>query len=456
MRALGFTLIILVLCGLTLAFPHVGVLTWVWISLGAPHKEMWGAAADWNWNMIIVVVTVLAWIISREPKRPPTDALSFLVICFLLSLTASAAASLAPRGAWDWWNTFVRSIVLYFPVLMLLNSRSRLHALIWVIVITFGQHSVKGGGFTIATGGSFEVQGPSGMLGDRNGSALAFVCTIPLIWYLYTQSTQRWVRYALLFSLAMTAVAVLGTYSRGGLVALVAVGAFMVWRTRYRIRVFAAAAVLALPAFFFMPAQWTERISTIDDATEDASFMGRVDAWTFAVRAAMDRPLVGAGILATENSAVFRRYAADTRTSETGRGRAAHSIYFQVLGDTGFLGFAIYMAALLLTWLNLSSAIKLSRGREDQRWIEEMGRGIQASLVGFCVGGAALSLAYFGLIFVFMAVSVTLRGLAVAALRPAERRATRNLPLEPAVAGNRQATAQPRSDSRPSRSNAWR
>jgi probable O-glycosylation ligase (exosortase A-associated) len=422
MRTLVFTIVILFLCALVLAFPHVGVLTWVWISLGAPHKEMWGGAASWNWNMIIVVITVLAWMFSREPKYLPSDALSILVICFLASLTLSATFSLTPKNSWDWWNTFIRSIVLYFPVLLLLNSRSRLNALIWVIVITFGQHSVKGGGFTLATGGSFEVRGPEGMLGDRNGSALSFVCTIPLIWYLFTQSANRWVRYALLFSLAMTVIAVLGTYSRGGLVALVAVGAFMIWRTRYRVRVFIAAAVLALPALFFMPAQWTERISTINTATDDASFMGRVDAWVFAVRAAVDRPLVGAGILATQNPGVFQRYAGETDTAATGKGRAAHSIYFQVLGDTGFLGFALYLGALYVTWRNLSRAIKASRGREELRWIEEMGRNLQCSLAGFLIGGAALSLAYFGLMFVFMAVSVTLRGMALAEQSPRSRR----------------------------------
>lgn len=415
MRTLGFTLVILFLCALVLAFPHVGVLTWVWISLGAPHKEMWGGAAGWNWNMIIVVITVLAWVFSREPKYLPSDALSILVICFLASLTLSAGFSLTPKNSWDWWNTFIRSIVLYFPVLLLLNNRSRLNALIWVIVITFGQYSVKGGGFTLATGGSFEVRGPEGMLGDRNGAALSFVCIIPLIWYLYIQSAHRWVRFGLLFSLAMTVIAVLGTYSRGGLVALIAVGAIMIWRTRYRVRVFIAASVLALPALFFMPQQWTDRISTINTATDDQSFMGRVDAWVFAIRAAVDRPLVGAGILATQNPMVFRRYAGETDTAATGKGRAAHSIYFQVLGDTGFLGLGIYLGALYLTWRNLSRAIKLCRGREDQRWIEELGRSLQCSMAGFLVGGAALSLAYFGLMFVFMGVSVTLLSLALAA-----------------------------------------
>jgi probable O-glycosylation ligase (exosortase A-associated) len=405
---------IFLLCAAALAFPHVGVLAWVWVSLGAPHKEVYSAASGWNFNLIIVIVTVIGWMFSREPKYLPRDALSILVFCFLCSLTLASYESLTPTKSWTWWNMFVRSIVLYFPVLILINNRARVQALVWVIVITFGQYSVKGGGFTIATGGAYEVSGPSGMLGDRNGAALAFVCTIPLIWYLFTQSTQRWVRYGLLFSLAMTVIAVLGTYSRGGLIALVAVGAMLVWRTRYRFRAMIAAAVFAIPAVFFMPQQWTDRINSIGEAREDGSFMGRVDAWTFAWRVALDRPLVGGGILATEDPRVFRAYAGDTQTAIKPGSRAAHSIYFQVMGDTGLLGLGIYLAMLAITWLNLSRAVKLARRREELRWIEELSRNMQCSFAAFCVGGAALSLAYFGLVFVIMALSVRLRQLAAA------------------------------------------
>jgi hypothetical protein len=43
---------------------------------------------------------------------------------------------------------------------MLINSRERVHALIWVIALSLGFYGVKGGIFTIVHGGVYEVRGP--------------------------------------------------------------------------------------------------------------------------------------------------------------------------------------------------------------------------------------------------------------------------------------------------------
>ena len=74
---------------------------------------------------------------------------------------------------------------------------------------------------------------------------------------------------------------------------------------------------------------------------------------------------------------------------------AAHSIYFQVLGEHGWAGLGLYLLLGFLTWRTGTWVIQRTRHIEELQWATEMVRMIQVSLLGFMVGGAFLSLLYF-------------------------------------------------------------
>ena len=73
--------------------------------------------------------------------------------------------------------------------------------------------------------------------------------------------------------------------------------------------------------------------------------------------------------------------------------RAYHSIYFQMLGDHGFVGLGIFLLLGLAGWVAARRVIRWTRDRPDFRWANELARMIQVSIVVFAVGGAFLSLA---------------------------------------------------------------
>lgn len=88
---------------------------------------------------------------------------------------------------------------------------------------------------------------------------------------------------------------------------------------------------------------------------------------------------------------------------------AAHSIYFQVLGNHGFVGLFIFLCLWLLTyryagWLN-KNAVSIPQAR----WAADLGGMIQVALIGYAVGGAFLSLAYFDLPYYMMVMVVIAR-----------------------------------------------
>ena len=105
------------------------------------------------------------------------------------------------------------------------------------MVLAIGFYAVKGGLFTIATLGQFRVWGPEdSFIYDNNAFALATVMSIPLWVYLFTQSAHRpWVRFGIMFAVAMSAVSAIGTHSRGAVLAIVAMAMFLWFKSRRKL-----------------------------------------------------------------------------------------------------------------------------------------------------------------------------------------------------------------------------
>ena len=159
-----------------------------------------------------------------------------------------------------------------------------------------------------------------------------------------------------------------------------------------------------------MPERWAERMDTINTYEEDSSAMGRLNAWRMAWNLARDR-FPGGGFDVSDG-AIFARYAPNPMDVH-----AAHSIYFQALGEHGFVGLLIYLALGIATWRTASAIIRLTRGKAELRWALGLATMSQASLIGFAVGGAFLSLLYFDMPYYLMAALIATRIVVERALR---------------------------------------
>jgi putative inorganic carbon (hco3(-)) transporter len=269
---------------------------------------------------------------------------------------------------------------------------------------------VKGGGFTLLTGGSGAVQASTdSTLGDNNGLALAMICTVPLMNYLRLHSERRYIRLGLGAAMFLTVIAVIGTYSRGGLIGLVVMGGYFWLQSKQKIFFALFAVVVIVVGVEVMPKEWTQRMDSISTAADDdQSFQGRVQAWHFAMNVASARPLVGAGFSGTENGSIYSQYLGDPTIV---RGRAAHSIYFQVLGDHGFAGLAIYLALWTAAWLQIRAIKRRTRGKPEFAWAYDLTAMFQVSLLAYMVAGAALSMAYYDMLYMIFGMIVSVRQL---------------------------------------------
>lgn len=387
--------------------PFLGLLTWLWIALMNPQREVYTMLADFQLNLYVAAFTALAWLASRERKMPAMDG--FVVLLVLFSLWASVCTYMAldrPTAAPLWENT-MKTALLALVVTVLARSKVRIQAVVWVVVASLGYYAVKGGGFALLTGARHPVFGPEeSMIADNNALGLALVVVLPMMGYLFATSRKAVTRWALAGTMGLTVIAILGTYSRGALLALAALFLVQAFRSRLGIVILAAGALSAAALPAIAPAGWLERMTTIKTYEQDASFQGRTAAWATSMNIARARPLTGGGFAAVERDEVARQFKSPGSLEH---GRAAHSIYFQVIGETGFVGFFLYMAMLLAAALNTLNVLWVARGREDLAWARGLSRLLQCSLVAILVGGAALSMAYYDGFLVLLALTTCLR-----------------------------------------------
>ena len=405
MRDILVTIVVFGLLPYVFKRPYIGALMWVWISVMNPHTQGWGFAATFPFAAIIGGATIISLIFSKEPKNLPLTPVTGVLIAFVLWMNVTTIFAYYPDAVYDQWNKVMKIMLMTFVTFMLIKTKQHIQLLIWVIVVSIGYYGVKGGIFTIRSGGGDMVWGPEGtFIGGNNEIALALIMTIPLMHYLQTISQNKWVRRGLTVAMVLCAVAALGSYSRGALVAIVAMGAFLWLKSRQKIGLGLLVAIAIPPLIAFMPEQWSQRMDTINTYEEDESVNGRFNAWGMAFNLTKDRPLIGGGFeIATRQ--LFTRYAPDIMDDP----RAAHSNYFQALGEHGYVGLGLYLLFALLTWRTGTWIIRNTANLKEYRWARDLAAMIQVSLIGFAVGGAFLSLLYFDVPYYLVAAMVATR-----------------------------------------------
>jgi putative inorganic carbon (HCO3(-)) transporter len=413
-------LFLMIMGALPFAFkrPVIGIFLWTWVSLMNPHRLAYGFAYSFPFAAIIAGVTFIGMFASREPKKLPMTPLVVVLILFMTWMTLTGFSAFEQEAAWDEWNRVFKTLLMFLVTVAIIHKVEDLKRFAWVVALSIGFYGFKGGLFTIMTGGHSRVLGPYGTyIADNNDLALALVMTVPLVWYLQAQATNKWLRYALIALAVLTMAAAAGSYSRGALLAGGAMLVFLWLKSANKART-GIVLLMALPLLFlFMPEAWFERMDSIGEYKQDGSAMGRINSWNMAFNIASHN-LMGGGYRCF-TPAVFRLWAPEPLNVH-----APHSIYFQVLGEHGFVGLALFLTFLFLAWRTGARVLRFCKGKPELAWAGNLAAMCQVSLIGYVVGGAFLTLAYVDQIYDIVAIMLLLEK--VLMLHPANNTKTAN------------------------------
>jgi putative inorganic carbon (HCO3(-)) transporter len=402
MRDIIITLIVFGSLPFIFKRPWFGVVMWTWISVMNPHRLSWGFAYDFPFAAIIAGTTLAALVLTKDEKKLPNSGIVWTLIAFGCWMAVSTAFAFFPETSFELLKRFSKTIMMSVVAIMLIKKKEHILWVAWTLVASLGYYGVKGGIFTAASGGSNTVWGPEGSYIEGNNEvALAFITIIPIMFFLALSYSNKWIKRGMYASMALCTLSALGSYSRGALVGILAMLLYLWWKSPKKMLTGTIMLLLVPAAIAFMPDKWSQRMDTINTYQADESAMGRINAWKMATNLALDRPLVGGGI-DIWTGVIFQRYAPNPADVH-----AAHSIYFQALGEHGFVGLGLYLALAFLTVRRCSWIVKVTTKRDDLKWAANLATMIQVSLLGFAVGGAFLSLVYYDVPYYLMALVVS-------------------------------------------------
>lgn len=418
MRDFVLSAVILLLLPVCAVRPWVGILTWSWLGYMNPHRLTWDFAATMPWAQMVALATLVGVMLTGALQRSRWDMWRAREVWLLLVLwgifIGTTIIATYPEEALEQLSKVSKIFFMTFMTLALLQNAQRLKLLLWVIGLSIGFYGLKGGIFTVTTGGIHQVLGPPGsFFGGNTEVGLALNMVLPILVFLRRQEKRSWVRNILFAIIVFSVIAVIGTYSRGAFLGLIVVLAVLLLKSRRKTIVLGLIAIGIAFASTAMPEKWFGRMGTIRTYEEDRSATNRLEAWKVATHLSLEHPLTGGGFR-TFTREIFERYGFPG-------GRDAHSIYFQVLGEHGFLGLAVYLAVIVSTWWSLRGMIRRRYADAARQWIPGCAQMLEASLLAYLITGAFLSLSYFDLFYHLVIITVILKGLSrQKATEPAE------------------------------------
>jgi putative inorganic carbon (HCO3(-)) transporter len=380
----------------------VGVLLWTWISIMNPHKLAFGFAYDAPFAAIAAGATLISIFFTRDKLKMPSDSSVKVLFAFIIWMCITTAFAFFPAISAEQLSKVLKIQLMTVVAFAALNQRKHIELFIWVNVLSLGFYGFKGGLFTISTGGSGRVWGPGGFIGGNNELAVALIMAIPLMNYLRMVANRSWIRHGLLILMILTTVSALGSQSRGAFLAVSAMGLFLLFRSERKVFTGVLICCIAAGLIAFMPNSWDVRMETIGGYAADSSAMGRIYAWKLGLTVANNN-FFGGGF-ETFLPAIYAKYAPDSVHQQ-----GAHSIYFSVLGEHGYIGLFLFLMIWFLAFRTAGKIRQDAKGRQEVVWLVHLAGMCQVSLVGYLVGGTFLALAYFDFPYNILVILVVSR-----------------------------------------------
>jgi putative inorganic carbon (hco3(-)) transporter len=384
MLSLAIIFLIILCIPFAFRYPFFGLCLYIWLDYVAPDRMFSGVYSEaFRLSLMTIAVTLVGWLLfERNSKLGPSFALKLLLV-FALWVSVTTVLSVYPITAALKYERFIKNVVIVILGVLLIDTKERLLIVFGTIFAATAIHSARGAAITIVTGGGgYAVVGTSGTyLEERNYVAMAFLMAVSfgifLVRHFKRAGYPKWSRWVLGIATLCCMISTVGTQSRGALVAAGATALVAVLFAKRRIAALSSIFVMAIATYFLAPDAWVKRMRSIGEYSEDNASTSRLDTWKFAWDYALENPIFGGGF------SIF--LANKNETSSLGYFEA-HSYYFEVLAEHGFVGLFIAMSMLTALFYSLVSGALRTKKSHDPL-IPEMQFFVMTASVSLFVAG---------------------------------------------------------------------
>ncbi|MBD1582146.1 O-antigen ligase family protein [Pseudoalteromonas sp. S16_S37] len=242
-------------------------------------------------------------------------------------------------------------------------------------------------------------------LGDPNDLSLVLMFPVSfLAAELFDQGNNKWRRLAAAIGLMLVISGVIATQSRGGLLGIAAVMSFFIYQRVKNPIIVGAIGLVGMLAMMLFAGISDRQSGGASEEGVDASAMGRIYAWQAAINMALSNPLTGVGV----NNFFVNYYFYSPHWD--GKNHAVHSTWFQVLGETGFVGLLVFIMLIVGIFRSLARIERLNALNKDNQLIVNS-MALKAGMIGFMVSGTFLTQAFTWPLYIILSLTIALEKL---------------------------------------------
>lgn len=399
-------------------------LGYVWVDLLTPQRLAFSLIRGTPVSMVMAAATIGMYLLADRKYPPKPSILHLLLIVFAIWITMTTTWAVLPERAWIKWDWAFKSLVFAAFIPFLFRTRIQIEAFLWVFILcVFGFSSAVAAKTLVGSGG----YGIGPLIEQNHGlsesSTVTLIATmlIPILLHFRKNSLifkPGLTTDILIFGIILAAVlTTMGTAARTGLIALAALAGLLITLQKHRIAYFVSIGVTSVLIFILAPQDWQQRMLTIADYQADSSASFRIGVWKWTYDYARENPLGGGFDVYQINT--IRIELKDTgqdelvydewsRTIEK-EAKAFHSIYFEVLGEHGFVGLGIFLAIVTLAMLHLLKIRTTANRERAPPWVASLSTAMMVSIGVFLAGGAFVGIAFQPYLYYMIAITIALK-----------------------------------------------
>jgi len=406
--------------------PFIFVLVYAYIDIVSPQRLTYLLLNSVPISLIAVGLSVLGWLAMDDKKDVRVAPRQLMIVallgyCFYTTLNADFKVEALDK--WDWvWKAL--AFAAFLP--LTLRTKLRIESLLLFMILSASSIIIVGGIKTLGSGGGYGelnlmVANNSGLYEGSTISTVA-IAIIPLIvWFMRfgTIFPPDWkvkcFCLALIFACLLIPV---GTSTRTGLLCIGLVALLMIRDAKRKVLYLTALGCLGLAAVPFLPSSFTERMGTIKTYKADASASTRLAVWQWTMDYAKTHPMGGGFEAYRQNQIRYEKVATESdgngqttvdRSLEVDKARAYHSAYFEMLGEQGYPGLALWLTINLLGIFRMEVLRQRYRKPEPgQEWVAPLASALQTAHIVYMLGATFIAIAFQPFVYMLIGAQIGL------------------------------------------------
>lgn len=402
--------------------PFVWVLAFLYVDIVAPQKISYALLTNVQLSLVVFMLAVVGWLFFDNKQGARFSGRQFMMILLLIYCYFTTQSADFPVEAADKWSWVWKSLVWAIFLPLALRTQLRIEAAALVMVLSAGALIIDGGLKTMAGGGGYGAL--KLFINDNNGlyegstiSCVA-IAIIPLALWLAKDGTifpanskTRIFAYALIFAALLIPI---GTEARTGLVCAALLAVLMMRAVKYRWLYAGALALAALLVQPLLPNSFSNRMGTIENNKSDQSAATRLAVWKWTLGYVAEHPFGGGFDAFRGNKLEIVTSDDDGFGSNSNKivdsGRAYHSAYFEMLGEQGWPGLALWLTLQISGLIQLEGVrrrLRKSQAPSDRRYAD-LALALQQGHFVYLLGAGFVGIAFQPFVYMLIALQIAL------------------------------------------------